>query len=228
MELKAKVAASDAKLKILESIQTDSQVSEGANRNGMNAYLKKSQCIYRFHKVRCCSKNPTAKGLRLTVDITRVHFESRNRKRQNEIADLLIVQHKQATLLAREIPTFEGNPLDYKSFMQAFEHGIEAKTSSSEDRLYYLEKFTSGQPRDLVSSCLHMDARRSFTEAKRLLEEHFGNEIKVTTAFMEKALNWNPVKADDGKAIAMCSICEAVTILCKTRNTWKSSTFPPV
>lgn len=160
MELKAKVAASDAKLKILESIQTDSQVSEGANRNGMNAYLKKSQCIHRFHKVRCCSKNPTAKGLRLTVDITRVHFESRNRKRQNEIADLLIVQHKQATLLAREIPTFEGNPLDYKSFMQAFEHGIEAKTSSSEDRLYYLEQFTSGQPRDLVRSCFHMGAQK--------------------------------------------------------------------
>eukprot|EP00063_Salmo_salar_P065884 XP_014040719.1 PREDICTED: uncharacterized protein LOC106593859 [Salmo salar] len=122
-------------------------------------------------------------------------------QRQNEIADLLVLQHKQATLPVREIPMFDGDPLNFRPFMRAFEHGIEDKTSSHQDRLYYLEQYTTGQPKDLVRSCLHMEARRGYAEAKRLLKEHFGNEIKVTTAYMEKAWNWTNIKPDDGKGL---------------------------
>ena len=70
---------------------------------------------------------------------------------------------------------FDGDPLNFMPFMRAFEHGIEDKTSSHQDRLYYLEQYTSGQPKDLVRSCLHMEARRGYAEAKKLLKEHFGN-----------------------------------------------------
>lgn len=63
------------------------------------------------------------------------------------------------------------------------------------------DQYTSGQPRNLVRCCLHMDARRVYTEAKRLLKKHFGDEIKVASAYLEKALNWTAIKADDGKAL---------------------------
>ena len=46
-----------------------------------------------------------------------------------------------------------------------------------------------------------MDARHGYVKAKRLLEEHFGDEIKITNAYMEKALNWTAVRADDGKGL---------------------------
>lgn len=103
-------------------------------------------------------------------------------QRQNDIADLLALQHKQVSLPAREIPVFDGNPLNYQTFMRAFHDGIEEKTSSYQDMLYYLEQYTSGPCCELVRSCLHMDAEPGFIEAKRLLKVHFGNNIKIANA----------------------------------------------
>lgn len=96
---------------------------------------------------------------------------------------------------------FSGDPLDFQLFMQAIKHNIEDKTDSNEDRLYFLEQYTVGQPKELVRSCLHMDAATGYAEAKRLLKRHFGDDFKITTAYIEKALNWSLIKPDDGKAL---------------------------
>ena len=143
--------------------------------------------------------------VRITDELSHSHETHDNLstviKGQGNLAELIITQQKLALLPAREITAFDGDPLNYHVFMRAFEHVIEDKTSSSQDRLYFLEQYTSGQPRSLVRSCLHMDARHGYVEAKRLLEEHFGDEIKITNAYMEKALNWTAVRADDGKGL---------------------------
>lgn len=81
---------------------------------------------------------------------------------------------------------------------------IEDKTSSFQDRLYFLEQFTSGQAKDLVRSCMHMDPHKGYTkaiEAKQLLQLHFGDEIKIANAYLEKALNWTSIKPDDGTSL---------------------------
>lgn len=46
-----------------------------------------------------------------------------------------------------------------------------------------------------------MDPSRGYPEAKRLLKENFRDDLKVTTAFMDKALKWATIKSDDGKAL---------------------------
>ena len=84
--------------------------------------------------------------------------------------------------------------------MKAFKHNIEDKTDNYEDRLYFLEQYTVGQPKELVRSCFHMDAPSGYAEAKRLLKRHFGDDFKITTAYMEKALNWNAIRPDDRNA----------------------------
>lgn len=53
-----------------------------------------------------------------------------------------------------------------------------------EDCLYYLEQFTEAQPKELVCSCQHLSPDRAYDEAKALLIQHFGDEIKITTALM--------------------------------------------
>ena len=76
------------------------------------------------------------------------------------IITALLVQMQMSQLLSRqEIPTYDGDPLQFNTFMKAFEHCVEAKTSCEGDCLYYLEQFTRGQPRDMVRSCLHMTAK---------------------------------------------------------------------
>ena len=46
-----------------------------------------------------------------------------------------------------------------------------------------------------------MTAERGFRKAKSLLQEHFGNEHRIATAYMEKALSWSSIKPDDTKAL---------------------------
>ena len=122
-------------------------------------------------------------------------------QRQTDLADLLVMQQKEAKLPRREVPMFDGDPLTFRPFMKAFKHNIEDKTSSNEDRLYFLEQYTVGQPKELVQSCFHMSATTGYDEAKHLLKYHFGDDFKVTTAYITKALNWNPIRSDDGKAL---------------------------
>lgn len=70
-----------------------------------------------------------------------------------------------------------------------------------QDRLYYLEHYTMEQSRQLVRSCLHMEPSQGYKEVMEQLEWHFGNKIKIMSAFMNKALNWSAIKAEDGAAL---------------------------
>ncbi len=108
-------------------------------------------------------------------------------KRQNELTTLLIQQQQLTSLPKREIQIFDGDPLQYPSFIRAFENGIESKSDSYSDCLYYLKQFTRGRPRDLVMSCQHVDPERGYAQAKALLQEHFGDEQMIAAAYMEKA-----------------------------------------
>ncbi|XP_061160072.1 uncharacterized protein LOC133170892 isoform X1 [Syngnathus typhle] len=119
----------------------------------------------------------------------------------SDIANLFMQQQRLSLLPTRDIPVFDGEPLNFRPFMLAFVHGIENKAISNQDRLYYLEQYTSGQSKELVRSCLHMSAGDRYAEAKRLLEYHYGDKIKLTNAYMEKAMNWSTIKAEDGKAL---------------------------
>ena len=92
-------------------------------------------------------------------------------QQQNDITALLLQMQMSQLLPCREIPTYDGDLLQFNTFMKAFEHCVEAKTSCKGDCLYYLEKFTRGQPRDIVRSCLHMTADKGFAVAKNFLKK---------------------------------------------------------
>lgn len=72
--------------------------------------------------------------------------------------------------------------------------------------MYYLERYTRGCPRDLVQSCLHMSAERGFETAKALLQEHFGNETKISAAYIG-------LKVPHHSKIMLCFWVDA-TMLC--------------
>lgn len=117
----------------------------------------------------------------------------------------LVQQQHLISLPARNIPLFDGDPLQYVSFMRAFEQGVEEKASKS-DCLYYLEQFTRGQPRELVRSCLYMTPELGYDKAKQLVQEHFGCKYKIAVAYIEKALSWAPIKNEDVNALQAYSL----------------------
>jgi len=75
-------------------------------------------------------------------------------QRQNDITASLVTQQHCSSLPQKDVKVFEGDPVEYRSFLQAFEHAIEAKTVCGKDRLYYLEQYTRGQCRELLRTCM--------------------------------------------------------------------------
>ena len=127
-------------------------------------------------------------------------------QKQNEITALLVQQNISSVLPARNLPVFDGDPLQYKSFIRAFENGVEKKTNNPSDCLHFLEQYTRGQPKDLVHSCQHLPPDQGYQRAKDLLAQHFGDEHKIASAYMEKIFNWTPVKSEDVKGLQSLSL----------------------
>ena len=134
--------------------------------------------------------------------------------RQTELTELIVKNQQLSRLPKRDVPVFHGDPLEFKTFIRAFEHAIDSRAESSEDKLHFLEQYTRGEPKDLVKSCQHMTGDRGYREALRLLHDRYGNELKIASALMEKASKWPQIKSEDGKALSTFSL-----FLVSCRNT---------
>lgn len=141
-------------------------------------------------------------------------------ERQTDITEMLVKGQQWSRLPQRDIPLFHGDPLEFRSFLKAFDHAIDSRAESDADKLYFLEQYTRGEPRDLVRSCQHMPAHRGYNEALRLLNDRYGNELKIASALMEKAFKWPQIKAEDGKALSTFSL-----FLLSCRNTMEDVAF---
>ena len=100
---------------------------------------------------------------------------------------------------------FNGDLIEYCDFIRAFENPVEPKTSSSSARLYYLLQSTSGHVQDLFRSCLAI-RDIGYSEARRLLAERYGQPLKIATAYVDRVMNAQPTRAEDGPALQRFSI----------------------
>lgn len=226
LALSAELAAAEAKSRLLwqslsreRSCVSTAKASAGGApgaRSGAKAAVRKSKFPVKREPV-----NDVEPGVETEINapcnnvteinapsnnVTEINAPSNNvlvdvLRRQNEITEMLIKQQRLALLPSRDIPVFDGDPLHFGTFIRAFQQGIDSKTDNVQDKLYYLEQYTSGQPRQLVRSCLHMEPSMGYRKAMEQLEWHFGNKMKITAAFMSKALGWCPIKAEDGAVL---------------------------
>jgi hypothetical protein len=105
-----------------------------------------------------------------------------------------------------KVPTLRGNVIEYKAFVMAFDSRIKSKTSSNADRLYYLHQHLEGEPKDLIASCLHLDPNEGYDEARKLLEEEYGDPYKISIAYTNRVLKWPNVKYDDAISLKHLSL----------------------
>ena len=135
---------------------------------------------------------------------------------QTRIMEMLAINQNKSKLPQPRVPTFDGNPVEYRTFARAFENLIESRTSSGTEPLYYLEQYTAGDVKELVRSCHHLAP----DEAWRLIEKKFGDEFRIASAYESKALNWSPVKSEDGSALSRFSV-----YLASCKNAMKGSPY---
>ena len=87
-----------------------------------------------------------------------------------------------------------------------FQRTIESSCTNDGDKLLYLQQYTSGRAKKLVESCSHYDQRAAYAKAVDLLLKEYGNEFKVSNAYIQKLENWPPIKNEDPRALEDLSI----------------------
>lgn len=127
-------------------------------------------------------------------------------ERQNDLTTLLVKQQQNAFLPKIVTVIFDGDIMQYQSFTASFEKVIESKVECNEEKLYNLEQYTRGPAQALVTSCRYMDPNRGFQNAKKLLQDNYGNKYKIASAYIERALSWPLIKAEDPKALQAYSL----------------------
>ena len=57
-----------------------------------------------------------------------------------------------------------------------------------------------------MRSCQYMQPDKGSAEAKRLLKKHFGDDYRIATAYIDKALSWPSIKVKDPEALKGFSV----------------------
>ena len=84
------------------------------------------------------------------------------------------------------IPIFNGDPLEYHPFIQAFEETVERFVFDNGSRFTSLMAHCSGEPACLLKGCSQLPSHKKYREARRLLEETYGNEYRITMLWIER------------------------------------------
>ena len=97
-----------------------------------------------------------------------------------------------------EPAVFDGDPLKYPSWSCAFHTLIELKQIPATEKIHYLRKYLSGSVRDVVENYFLLSSEDAFEEAKKLLEQRYGDPFVIGNAFRDKLERWPRILAKDG------------------------------
>lgn len=106
--------------------------------------------------------------------------------KQTELSALVAKEQRISSLPIQEPPTFSGNYFDYPIFMRAFETIIETRVSADKERLYFLNKYTTGKAKDVIKGFVTLSSSDSYKRAKNLLAQKFGDPHHVSNAYKSR------------------------------------------
>ena len=104
----------------------------------------------------------------------------------------------QDTLPLPEPEIFSGDLLHYPVLLKSFETIIEGQTEKVSQRLYYLGKYTTGEPKEAISGLLLLETEDAYKQARKILSDRFGNPFLVADAYRKKINEWPKIPPNDG------------------------------
>ena len=101
---------------------------------------------------------------------------------------------------------FEGDVINYRSFILSFEHAVARFNHSSSDGYYSLLRYTRGKPHELVKSCLCRDFHKSYEDARMALDKYYGNDIILAQNYLDRLDTWPIIKPEYKNSLEEFSI----------------------
>ena len=109
-----------------------------------------------------------------------------------------------AKLLKRpqvDIQKFNGDPTKYRKFIRQFNTKVASICDDDDERLTYLEQYTSGDAHKVVCGFSHLTPSLGYTAALQELKSRYGDEQQIANAYVQRALHWQVLKIDDVKGL---------------------------
>lgn len=123
----------------------------------------------------------------------------------SEITKTFAEQLQLSRLPPPEPGIFAGDPLKYPAWKSAFEILIESKQVPNCERLYYLKRYVSGQVRDVIDGYLLLSSADAYNDARKLLDERYGNPFTIACAFRDKLDKWPKIGNRDAQGLVQFS-----------------------
>ena len=114
------------------------------------------------------------------------------------LADLMTQRHTCNSLPLPEPEMFHGDVLHYPLWKKSFDTIVVKGTDSPSQRLYYLGRYISGEAKEAVSGLLTLEGEDAYQEARRVLDERYGNPFLVANAYKRKIREWRTIPPNDG------------------------------
>ena len=96
---------------------------------------------------------------------------------------------------------FDGEPVNYISFMHNFETCLEKDNPDNSRRLQLLIQHCTGKAREAVESCVNLPEEYGYQAAKETLRENFGKPHIIAQAYIRKLENLAPLKQVSGQSL---------------------------
>ena len=79
-----------------------------------------------------------------------------------------------------ELDKFDGNPLDYQSFIAIFDEIVDSKIDDDNVKLTRLLQYTSGSAKDAIKNCALVGGTEGYRQAREILKNRYGNPHLVS------------------------------------------------
>ena len=111
---------------------------------------------------------------------------------QTQLSSMLISQQKTFHLPVK-------GPL---TFSATHSNSIIASNVATErDKLFFLEKYTSGKANEAIKGFLATSSDTAYSEARKLLDQRFGNPVVVEEDYKRKLRGWRQISDEDSKGL---------------------------
>ena len=187
LNLKIEMAVSEAKCQVLGNLESDFDIQSSLGLPSVRSKMD--------------PPNPLPRVKEKPVPLPRVTVKENS----VPIVALEAVTHELRKPIA-ELTKFNGNPMEYRRFKRQFQVRVCDLTDSYEERLNFLYQFTEGEAHRIVKGYLHLDSKVGYLAVLDEFETRYGDAGSVAQAYVQRALNWPPVKADSAKALDEFSI----------------------
>ena len=96
------------------------------------------------------------------------------------------------------IMTFDGDPMNFYTFMNTFDIAIDSTSVHDGAKLNLLFEYCTGKAYRVIKPCALLPPQEGYKRARRLLHERFGDEYTIAEAWIHKVCDGPSIRSNSG------------------------------